>query len=158
MRTVGAILKEARLTKRYTLAQVERATRIRLKFLEAMEADHYDLLPSLSYAKGFFKNYSEFLGLDSRMVLAFFRRQTIETPRSSLLPKGMAEPLNRSMFQLTPGKFLTSIVMCLVFLFLFYFVVQYRRLQLPPTLSIDSPKNQAVIQEKRVEVLGKNDP
>ena len=66
------------------------------------------------------------MGLNSRTVLAFFRRQTIDVPKSSLLPRGMGEPLNRSLLQLTPGKFITLIVIVLVSLFLIYLGLQYR--------------------------------
>lgn len=157
MKTVGSILKEARGAKSITLAQAEEATKIRLKFLQAIESDNYSSLPSLSYAKGFVKNYSEYLGLDSSTVLAFFRRQTAEVTRSSLLPKGVSEPLNKSLFQLTPGKFLAGILIALVLIFLGYLGFQYRKLNQPPGLSVDSPSNQIVVHERRVDVLGKTD-
>lgn len=158
MRTVGEMLREARQKKSLTLEQVEEGTKIRLKFLSAIESDDFSGLPSLSYAKGFVKNYSEFVGLNSRTVLAFFRRQTVEVSKSSLLPKGMEEPLNRSMFQLTPGKFIILIVVALMSLFLIYLGYQYRTLQQAPALIIYEPKTQAVVSEKRVDVLGKTDP
>ena len=158
MRTVGEMLREARQSKSLTLEQVEDGTKIRLKFLSAIESDDLGSLPSLSYAKGFVKNYSDFVGLNSRTVLAFFRRQTIEVSKSSLLPKGMGEPLNRSIFQLTPGKFITLIVVVLVSLFLIYLGLQYRTLQQAPILIIDSPKSQSVVSDKRVDVFGKTDP
>ena len=158
MRTVGEMLREARQSKSLTLEQVEDGTKIRLKFLSAIESDDLGSLPSLSYAKGFVKNYSDFVVLNSRTVLAFFRRQTIEVSKSSLLPKGMGEPLNRSIFQLTPGKFITLIVVVLVSLFLIYLGLQYRTLQQAPILIIDSPKSQSVVSDKRVDVFGKTDP
>jgi len=158
MKTVGSILKEARVAGNSTLAQVEEATKIRLKFLQAIEADDYSSLPSLSYAKGFVKNYSEYLGLDSGMVLAFFRRQTTEVTRSSLLPKGVSEPLGKSLFQLTPGKFLAGILVALVFIFLGYLGFQYRKLNLSPVLSVDSPESKLVTDQRRVDILGKTDP
>jgi cytoskeletal protein RodZ len=158
MKTVGGILTEARETKNITLDQAEEATKIRLKFLRAIESDDYSSLPSLSYAKGFVKNYSEYLGLDSTKVLAFFRRQTTEVTRSSLLPKGISEPMGASLFQLTPGKFLAGILIILVFIFLGYLGVQYRKLNQPPGLSVDSPVNQLVTREQRVDILGKTDP
>ena len=52
MKTVGEMLKVARLGKNYSLADLEKTTKIRLKFLEAIENDDYSKLPSLSYAKG----------------------------------------------------------------------------------------------------------
>lgn len=158
MKTVGSILKERRMHKGYSLEDVERATKIRKKFLTAIESDDYSTLPSLSYAKGFVRNYSEFLGINSGNMMAFFRRQTKEVSRSSLLPKGMSEPLNRPLFQLTPSRFIVMTVSVLVLLFLGYFGLQYGRLQQPPTLVMDSPKANSVVADKRVDVLGRTDP
>ncbi len=157
MKTVGSILQETRLLKKYSLGDIEAATKIRLKFLEAIEQDDYTKLPSLSYAKGFVKNYAEFLGLNSRHVLAFFRRQTEDVPRSSLLPKGIAEPLNTPFFRLTPSRFLALLLGGFVGMFLLYFGVQYIKLQHPPNLSIESPKDHLVTTQRRIEVLGKTD-
>ena len=157
MKTVGQVLRDSRVLRGYTIGDVEQGTKIRSKFLEAIEADDFSKLPSLSYAKGFVKNYSDFLGLDSNKTLAFFRRQTNETPKSSLLPRGMEEPLNRSLFQLTPGRFVALIIIGLVTLFLLYLGFQYRALQQPPTLTIDSPVNHAVVSDPRLQILGKTD-
>ena len=157
MKTVGQMLRETRESKSLTLEQVEEGTKIRQKFLAAIESDNFSLMPSLSYAKGFVKNYSEFLGLNSATVLAFFRRQTVEVTKSSLLPKGMGEPLNRSILQLTPARFITFIIFTLVSLFLLYLGLQYRTLQQAPTLVITEPINQAVVTDKRIDVLGQTD-
>ncbi len=157
MKTVGEILKSNRLSKGYSLEQVEQATKIRLKFLRDIENDDYTRLPSLSYAKGFVKNYSEFLGLDSGNVLAFFRRQTQEVSRSSLLPKGMAEPLNQPLIQLTPGRFLALLLAGLVGVFLLYFGIQYVKLRQPPKLTVETPKNQMITLERRLDVVGRTD-
>lgn len=158
MKTVGVILKEARLAKHLALEEVERATKIREKFLTAMEADDFRRLPTPSIVRGFVHNYAEFLGLNSQTILAFLRRQMAEVPKSSLLPKGMAEPMHRSFFQLTPGKFLLLLVGCLVTLFLVYLGFQYRQMRFPPYLSLESPKEAIVTHEKKVEVIGKTDP
>lgn len=158
MKTVGEMLKESRLSKGFSLAYIEQATKIRLKFLEAIENDDYSSLPSPAYAKGFVKNYSEFLNLNSQKILAFFRRQNKEIPRSSLLPKGIGEPLNRSWLQLTPGRFLALLLVGLVGAFLFYFGIQYRRLRQPPLLIITTPQNQTITVNKRVEIVGRTDP
>jgi len=158
MKTVGSMLKEARFAKGYTLEEVESATKIRIKFLSAIEADDFSVLPTVTYAKGFVKNYSEYLGLDSHTILAFFRRQTLETPKSSLLPKGMAEPLNSPFFRLTPGRFLALVLTFLVVMFLLYLGIQYRTIRQPPKLTVDSPKQQEITHDRRIEVLGRTDP
>jgi len=156
MKTVGSILQEARSAQKLSLAQAETATKIRLKFLQAIEADDYSCLPSLSYAKGFVKNYSEYLGLDSSMVLAFFRRQTTDVSKTSLLPK--KDTMETSGFHLTPGRFLGGILIALVLIFLGYLGFQYRKLHQPPALSVDSPANQLFVHERRLDILGKTDP
>lgn len=157
MRTVGEMLQEARLAKGYSLDKVEQATKIRAKFLAAIEADEYARLPSLAYAKGFVKNYSEYLGLNSKTILAFFRRQTLEVPKSSLLPRGVADPLNKPFFRITPSRFLAFLLLGLVSVFLLYFGLQYRQLRLEPRLTIDAPKDQTITSERRIDVLGVTD-
>lgn len=141
-----------------TLGAVEAATRIRKVYLEAIENDEYGKLPSLAYAKGFVKNYSEFLGLNSKNMIAFFRRQIAEVPKSSLLPKGVADPLNKPVFRLTPGRFLAFLLLGMVTMFLVYFGIQYQKLQQPPDLVIESPKEQTVTSERRIDFLGRTDP
>ncbi|KKW09908.1 MAG: Transcriptional regulator XRE family [Microgenomates group bacterium GW2011_GWC1_49_7] len=157
MKTVGSILEQARAAKNITLEEAEKVTKIRAKFLEAMEADDYSQLPSISYAKGFVKNYSEYLGLDSKTVLAFFRRQTTDVSRASLLPKKEQRALSRSLIQLTPGRFLAIILGSLALIFLGYLGLQYRAINQPASLSIESPTNQLVTNERRVDILGKTD-
>ncbi|MEK7119144.1 MAG: helix-turn-helix domain-containing protein [Patescibacteria group bacterium] len=157
MKTAGAILREARLAKKISLETVEQSTKIRLKFLQAIEADDFSKLPSLGYAKGFVKNYSEYLGLDSNTVLAFFRRETQDVTRASLLPKGLADPLNKPLFHLTPGRFLAMLIAALGVLFFVYFGFQYRRLYQSPPLTIEKPANESVTTEKRIDVLGRTD-
>lgn len=82
MKTVGSILHDARLAKGLTIEDVEAATKIRTKFLQDIEEDTFTALPSTVYAKGFVKNYAEFLGLSSSEVIAFFRRQMGEDRKS----------------------------------------------------------------------------
>jgi transcriptional regulator with XRE-family HTH domain len=157
MNTVGAILKVMRIKKGYSLEKVEQATKIRVKFLLAIEADSYDELPSVSYAKGFVKNYAEYLGLSSKDVLAFFRRQTADVSRQSILPHTMEREFKRSFFRLTPTRFLIILVAGFLVLFLSYFLYQYRRLQLPPILVIDSPVHKLVTRDKRIDIVGRTD-
>ncbi|MBI4062427.1 helix-turn-helix domain-containing protein [Candidatus Gottesmanbacteria bacterium] len=158
MKTVGSIFRQAREKKRLTLDDVERATKIRKKFLSDIEQDDYTNLPSPAYAKGFVKNYSDFLGLDGTNVLAYFRRQTKEASKSSLLPKRVDAALAPAPLRMTPGRFLGLLVGALVIMFIGYLGLQYRTIQLPPALSIKSPKENVIANDERIEVLGTTDP
>jgi len=67
--TIGRRLKRARTFRHLTLEEVAEATRIRLGYLEALEADDISALPSPVQARGFMRNYAQFLELDLDQVL-----------------------------------------------------------------------------------------
>lgn len=73
MKTIGQLLKETRSQKRVSIKKVAKATKIQPAYLKALEADDYQGL-SLPTARGFVKNYAEFLGISSDQALAIFRR------------------------------------------------------------------------------------
>ena len=66
--TLGAILRERRDAMGVSLAEVEIATRIRQKYLAAIESDEWHLLPGEVVGRGFLRNYAEYLGLESHEV------------------------------------------------------------------------------------------
>lgn len=156
MRTTGDIFKEARIQQGFTLPQIEKATKIRSKFLQALEADAYDRLPAAPYIQGFIKNYAEFLGLRSTTMLALFRRQFSQ--REKLKREVVEEPLTESKWRLTPNKVIIAFVLLLVGVLFTYFYTQYRQLYEPPMLTVESPTDEAISKEETVAVFGFTDP
>ncbi len=67
--TIGQRLKAEREEQRLTLEKVFEATRIRVLYLRALEADDLSVLPSPVQARGYLRNYAEFLGLDFDAIL-----------------------------------------------------------------------------------------
>ena len=63
-RTIGARLKDARASKRLTLEQAERDTRISSHYLEALESGQYEVMPAPVYARGFMRSYADYLDMD----------------------------------------------------------------------------------------------
>ena len=158
MNTVGTLLKEARIAKGLKHGDIERVIKIREKYLIAIEADSFGELPSPSYAKGFVRNYAEYLGLPTDSVMAFFRRQMTDVGKASLLPKGVSDPLNAPMLHLTPGRFIGILVGVLLLLFVGYLGNQYFRISLPPQLVVTAPVNNQILTDSRVVVEGKTEP
>ncbi len=156
MRTVGQILKDARITQGFSLEQVERVTKIRRKFLEALEADDYLKFPALPYIQGFVKNYSDFLGLGSHTILALFRRQYAK--KDKVRREIIEEPLTQSGWRLTPNKVMLFTVTTLVLVLAGYFYSQYRQLHAPPLLFLENPKADVTVNEKVIAIFGKTDP
>ena len=86
---IGTTLREARLRRGLDMPECERQTKIRGKYLRAMEDEEFDVLPAPTYVRGFLRAYAEFLGLDGRLVVdeyesRFLARETGlegDTPR-----------------------------------------------------------------------------
>src|SRR5437588_9298509 len=87
MDEIGSTLREARMRERIDISEVEARTKIRAKYLRAIENEEWDLLPGAVYAKSFLRTYGDFLGLDSRMLLDEFKRR-YERPDHDARPIG----------------------------------------------------------------------
>src|SRR6266508_2632889 len=66
---IGNSLREARLRRRIDFAEAEQATKIRGKYLRALEEEQFEFLPSQTYVKGFLRTYAEYLGLDGQLYV-----------------------------------------------------------------------------------------
>ena len=63
---IGSSLREARTRRKLELSQIEQDTRIRSKYLTALEDDRFEVLPGPAYTKGFLRTYADYLGLDGQ--------------------------------------------------------------------------------------------
>ena len=70
---IGNTLREARVRRNLTLQQVEEDTKIRVKYIQAMENEDFDVMPGATYVKGFLRTYSTYLGLDPDVILGEYR-------------------------------------------------------------------------------------
>ena len=66
---IGSSLRSARERRKLDLADVEQATHIRTKYLQALEDERFDVLPGPAYVKGFLRTYADYLGLDGQQFL-----------------------------------------------------------------------------------------
>ncbi len=75
MSEIGSTLRETRMRARIDISEVETGTKIRAKYLRALENEEWDLLPGPVYVKSFLKTYGDYLGLDSRLLVDEFKRR-----------------------------------------------------------------------------------
>ena len=66
---IGSSLREARLRQGIDFPALEQGTKIRAKYLRALEDEHFELLPAHTYVKGFLRSYADFLGLDGNLYV-----------------------------------------------------------------------------------------
>src|SRR5688500_9334499 len=79
MPEIGETLRETRMRRRIDMAEVESATKIRAKYLRALESEEWDLLPGPTFVKTFLRTYAEYLELDSRLLVEEYK-QRFERP------------------------------------------------------------------------------
>jgi cytoskeleton protein RodZ len=79
MAEIGETLRETRMRRRIDMTEVEAATKIRAKYLRALENEEWDLLPGPTFVKTFLRTYAEYLELDARLLVEEYK-QRFERP------------------------------------------------------------------------------
>jgi hypothetical protein len=79
MPEIGQTLRETRMRNRVDITEVEAGTKIRAKYLRALENEEWDLLPGPTFVKTFLRSYADYLGLDSRQLVEEYK-QRFERP------------------------------------------------------------------------------
>jgi cytoskeleton protein RodZ len=85
---IGEVLRGSRARQGLDMRTVEERTKIRIKYLRALESENWEVLPGPAYAKGFLRTYARFLGIDADALVDEYRRQ-VEVARQT--PYGIAD-------------------------------------------------------------------
>ena len=90
---IGNSLREARLRQTLDFPEIEQATKIRGKYLRALEDEQFELLPAQTYVKGFLRSYAEYLGLDGQLYVDEYNsRFVVGEEESPARPRRSAPP------------------------------------------------------------------
>ena len=95
---IGNSLREARLRQGLDFPEIEQGTKIRGKYLRALEDEQFDVLPAQTYVKGFLRSYAEYLGLDGQLYVDEYNSRFVvgeEEPQSR--PRRSAPPSSRGV-------------------------------------------------------------
>ncbi|HEX6024471.1 MAG TPA: helix-turn-helix domain-containing protein [Solirubrobacter sp.] len=88
MPEIGETLRETRMRRRIDMTEVEAATKIRAKYLRALENEEWDLLPGPTFVKTFLRTYAEYLDLDPRLLVEEYRQRYERPTTQDLTPFG----------------------------------------------------------------------
>jgi hypothetical protein len=91
---VGTTLKEARERLGIDLAEVEASTKIRARYLRAIEGEDWGRLPGDTYARSFIRTYAGYLGLDAALLAEQHRRAAMAAPAQERLPRVEPAPVH----------------------------------------------------------------
>lgn len=153
--TVGSELKARREALGYALHKVEVATKIRGRYLQAIEADDYANLPNDVYSRGFVRQYANYLGLPGAQLA---KRYQTERGTPAKLPsqvKPRAVELRLGATSRWAASLLTLGVVALV---VGYLLWQFSSLTAAPKLDLASPVKDAVTDAASIEIKGTTAP
>ncbi len=140
-------LVAARERKGVDLYRAERDTKIRVRYLQALEHGEYRELPGAVYTKGFLRNYALYLALDPEDVLRQWKRErgdsTIAAEPVLTVPKPIIAP--RQGLNFSPVIVVAALLTVLIGVFAVYMGIQLVRFAKPPTLAVTTP-SQLVIE------------
>src|SRR5581483_984034 len=84
---IGGSLREARLKRGLTPADVQKAIRIRDRYLQALEEERWELLPGDAYVKGFLRTYADYLGLDGSLYVDEYNSRFAHPDEQLIVPE-----------------------------------------------------------------------
>ena len=87
---IGGSLREARLKRGLTPADVQKAIRIRDRYLQALEEERWELLPGDAYVKGFLRTYADYLGLDGNLYVDEYNSRFAQPEEQPFVPERFA--------------------------------------------------------------------
>lgn len=154
MRKVSELLRTERDRQGYTIDDIQKAIKVKVDFLKAIEEGRFHTLPSESYALGFVKSYASFLGLHLPTVTAYFRREY--KSEEEMLPKFRGEEQNFKKNPLFNSKVI--IIVSVFVVILSYIGFQYSSFFFGPQLTLKEPMQGAVLAKNIVSVAGTSDP
>lgn len=157
MKKVGQVIREQRLKRGIDLDQVIHHTKIRKHFLIAIEANEFDKLPAAPFVKGFLHTYSEFLGLDAKVILAMLRRDFKTSEKGQIIPREYLKSVNRKKTVFTPRYAAMASGLMVLAVILVYGGYFWWRLRQPPHLTVELPEDEQIVG-KNVLVTGSTQP
>jgi len=152
MLSIGEILKKQRENKNLTLLDIQKHTKIREKLLEAVERNDWKIFSSKVYIAGIVKNYAEFLGLDSKKALAFFRRDYERQEEVKFKIRVASKYLVSET-----KKIATYGIILVIGVFLIYFGYQFKIYLSPPKVTFISPKQERFTKEDRIKIVAQTE-
>ena len=149
MRTIGQIIKAARIEKRFSLKKLEELTKIRSTFIESIEKENWQALPSFATVLGFVKSVSAALGIDEKVVVATLKR---DYPPNKLNINPKPDAVTR--FSWSPKLTFILGIGLVILSILGYLSFQYVRFISPPPVTVESPIDGQIVTGKSLMVFG----
>ncbi len=104
MPEIGETLREARMRAKIDVSEVEATTKIRAKYLRALENEEWGLLPGPTFVRSFLRTYADYLGLDSKLLVEEYRLRHEHPSELDLAPIAPNLGPERRAAQISPPR------------------------------------------------------
>ncbi len=159
--TLGEKIGRLRSEYRMSFAEVSRATKIPIKYLECLERAEYEKLPADVYVRGYLRSYARHLGLpDEALIKLYEKEQHInknlgrERKVSGIRPR---LPLQGAGFVVTSKEVIIALSGLVLFVIGIYLYREFRAFVSDPYLIVVEPQNDAVVSVPELSLSGKAD-
>jgi cytoskeleton protein RodZ len=117
MPDIGTTLREARMRARIDISEIESETKIRAKYLRALENEEWDLLPGPTYVKSFLRTYADALGLDGKLLIEEYKlrhERLSDVELQPIAPPGQRERRRRPRAALSRGWLVGVVILLFI--------------------------------------------
>ncbi|WP_404427693.1 helix-turn-helix domain-containing protein [Ureibacillus chungkukjangi] len=122
---LGTRLKEARLSKGYSLDDLQEITKIQKRYLVAIEEGNYSIMPGTFYVRAFIKQYAEAVGLDAEEVLSEFKKEIPNQQKEEVAQSISQSPTRRKLNTRSTNRLLETMPKIIVGLFIIVSLVAF---------------------------------
>jgi len=117
MPDIGSTLREARMRARIDISEIESETKIRAKYLRALENEEWDLLPGPTYVKSFLRTYADALGLDGKLLIEEYKlrhERLSDVELQPITPLGQRERKRAPRASFGRGWLIAAVIVALI--------------------------------------------
>ncbi|WP_341301979.1 RodZ domain-containing protein [Lysinibacillus sp. FSL H8-0500] len=120
---LGTRLKEARLSKGYSLDDLQEITKIQKRYLVGIEEGNYSIMPGSFYVRAFIKQYAEAVGLNAEEILETYKNELPSTPNDQVSQSITNSPSRRKVTKGPSNKLMEAMPKIIVALFIVVIIV-----------------------------------
>lgn len=114
MADIGSTLRDTRIRNKIDIGSVEQSTKIRAKYLRALENEEWAVLPGPTYVKSFLRTYAEFLGLDPYLLIEEYNARFEEPEELEVPAFSREQPVRDRVNRVGPPSRATAVVILIV--------------------------------------------
>lgn len=140
MSELGQLLRKARMENKISLEDLQETTKIRKRYLEAIEEGNYKILPGTFYVRAFIKSYSEAVGLDPNEVLRLYQNVIPAHEQEQLIEPIRSKRTGRNTEKI--GKWASNVMMVSFVVLILGIIYYYLNMNYPGNANDTKPANE----------------